>query len=247
MCHSAEASFGSAALLMVAGGWCLRTTAKRAPWLWPIAVVPFLFGVQQMLEGFVWVGLHQQNTTLTLAAAGMYLFFAVAFWPFWFSLAAFLLETDPRRRKFLGLFALLSTGWFFACYVPLFRDFAAPSIHEVGHSIRYDYADSGGIWNHFAKVWVIRSCYLLTTLMPLMIMSARKLFMLPAALASVTAAAAALYFDHAFTSVWCLWGALTSLSVMRIVSLAPACAPGIEQASVSLPGIQALTPANYLS
>src|SRR5262249_52495325 len=103
MCFSAEVSFGSAATLIAAGAWCLRTAYRRAPWFWPLAIVPCLFGVQQASEGLVWMGLHRRADGLVQVAAGVYLFFALAFWPTWFSVAASAMESKPGRRRFLAL------------------------------------------------------------------------------------------------------------------------------------------------
>ena len=66
MCFSPEVSFASAGVLVPTGLLCLRVTAHRAPQLWPLAVVPALFGVQQACEGFVWLGLNRGDDALTV-------------------------------------------------------------------------------------------------------------------------------------------------------------------------------------
>src|SRR5262245_47232175 len=154
MCFSAEASFGSAGTLIAAGAWCLRIANRRARWSWPIAVVPLLFGVQQASEGFVWVGLHRHAGRLLQVSAIVYLFFALAFWPTWFSVAASVIEREPGRRRFLAAWAALSTAWFFVMFLPLMGDVGSLDVSVEKHSIRYEYADAGCSWQEPPGPWV---------------------------------------------------------------------------------------------
>jgi hypothetical protein len=221
MCFSAETSFGSAATLIAAGAWCVRTANRRAPWFRPLAVVPCLFGAQQVAEGLVWVGLHRRAPGLVQVSAGVYLFFALAFWPTWFSVAALLIEPEPGRRRFLAVWAALSTAWFVVVFLPLLGDFGPPGAREVNHSIRYDYADAGGRWQEPLGRWAQRLLYCLTSAVPLLATSARRLLLVPVGSSVLSAAVAACLFDYAFTSVWCLWSAVASLALMHAVSIAP--------------------------
>lgn len=221
MCISAEVSFGSAAALISAGAWCLRTAARRARWLWPLAVVPCLFGVQQAFEGFVWVGLHQQAAGLVEISAGVYLFFALAFWPTWFCVAAVLMESEPRRRRFLAVWAVLSTGWLIFVFLPVLGDFGPPHARVLHHSIRCDYSDAGGWCQDPLGRWGQRLLYGLTVTVPVLTSSASRLMRLPLGLSLFSAIVAACLFDYAFTSVWCLWSAFVSFWLIRVISTAP--------------------------
>ena len=222
MCYSAEASFGSGALLLGAGAWCARTAARKSPWFWPFAVVPVLFGVQQCTEGFVWLGIHGEKPLLVEVSSRIYLLFAIAFWPFWYSFAAWKMEVDPRKKSFLGFWMGMSLIWVLAYLMAIRGDAGVPIACESGHSVRYNYSDSGGLWKTGVSKWISRVVYLVTAILPVLVMTHRKLLLAPAIGASVTAFAAALYYDHAFTSVWCLWSALVSALIARSVWLAPA-------------------------
>ena len=50
-CFSATASFIRAALLVPAGVYCVKKAARLPKPYWVIAVLPLLFGVQQVFEG----------------------------------------------------------------------------------------------------------------------------------------------------------------------------------------------------
>ncbi len=55
MCFSATASFIAGSALSAGGIVTLRMTARRAEI--PFAMIPLLFGVQQLIEGMVWLSL----------------------------------------------------------------------------------------------------------------------------------------------------------------------------------------------
>jgi hypothetical protein len=55
MCFSATAIFTSAVCLLSIGGLALAGTKSRLEW--PYAMIPVLFGVQQLIEGGIWLEL----------------------------------------------------------------------------------------------------------------------------------------------------------------------------------------------
>ena len=236
MCYSAEASFGSGALLLATGVGCVSMARRRAPWIWPFAVIPIFFSVQQIAEGFVWMGIHGENQALVEIASRVYLFFAIGFWPACFSFAAWKVETNPKLRSFLGYWLVLSMGWFVIYGLAIRGDEGVPIACESGHSVHYGYSDSGFLLKTVEGKWLSRLFYLLTASVPCLVMTHRRLVLVTALTASVTAFAAALYFDHAFTSVWCMWSALLSVMVARSIWLAPAKAGHCETLEISSEG-----------
>ncbi|MCP9787953.1 hypothetical protein KBY99_03030 [Cyanobium sp. Maggiore-St4-Cus] len=85
MCFSAAASFSSAALLVPLGiAAVARSWRDHRRELLPLALMPVGFGLQQGLEGVVWLGLnHGPAAPLLKGGALAYLFFALALWPIW--------------------------------------------------------------------------------------------------------------------------------------------------------------------
>lgn len=53
MCFSATASFAAGAGLLVVGAITLRQARRRAEM--PFAAIPLLFGIQQLIEGALWL------------------------------------------------------------------------------------------------------------------------------------------------------------------------------------------------
>lgn len=225
MCFSPEVSFASAAALVPTGMWAVWTAARNAPRLWPLAVVPAVFGAQQACEGLVWLGQRYGDETLKAAAGRAYLFFALAFWPFWFCASAALIEPERGRRRVLAALAVLSTGWFWFAYLPVFAEPGAAGSCVCGHSIRYTRADAvsaNPTWG-----WALRALYLVTAAVPLLLSSLRRVLLLPVALGVGSAVVAAAVYDHALTSVWCLFAAVLSVSLVYAISTAARRAPAL--------------------
>src|SRR5262249_46083611 len=143
MCFAPEASFALGGVLLGAGAHCVRTAARRnRSWLL-LAVTPVLFGVQQVSEGLVWVGLRGEEAALVRPASLFFLFFALALWPFWMPLAAARIEARAAARRAWFALAVLGLGWFVLLYGPIIYDpdryLTTPRV--VHHSIVYDYTE----------------------------------------------------------------------------------------------------------
>src|SRR3954452_7547143 len=115
MCFSAEASFAASAALLPAGVYCVRAARKRSASL-PLAVIPLAFSAQQFAEGLVWVGLGRGDPALVEGSSLAFLFFALAFWPFW---VPFSVAFTTRRKVVLAVAALLGLALGLVLYVPL--------------------------------------------------------------------------------------------------------------------------------
>ena len=67
MCFSATASFVAGSTLAAIGATTIRMTSRRAEI--PFAMIPLLFGVQQLTEGMIWLSFrgesHLPNAALT--------------------------------------------------------------------------------------------------------------------------------------------------------------------------------------
>lgn len=106
MCFSAPASFIAGGTLSAAGvGTLTQMKTRRAAMF---AAIPLLFGVQQLIEGVVWVTFRMPR--LHLAATYAYIMFSHVLWPVYMPIAVMLIEPGPRRRAALKVFAFIGGG-----------------------------------------------------------------------------------------------------------------------------------------
>ena len=133
MCFSADASFGAAACLLPMGLYSLRQAIRIRPAFVPFALTPIAFGIQQLAEAFVWRGLNASPPRSVDGPAAVFLFFAIAWWPFWFPFSAAFAAPTPQRRLPFVLFTILSTLWFILA-VRILRD-AGYQIFSLGWSM----------------------------------------------------------------------------------------------------------------
>lgn len=69
MCFSASASFTAAAVLLGLGTVTMRRARSRREL--PYAAIPLLFGVQQLLEGMLWLTFPDRAPLLSATYCGM--------------------------------------------------------------------------------------------------------------------------------------------------------------------------------
>lgn len=100
MCFSMPASLAAGTTLVVAGGATVRMTTRAVER--PLALLPLLFGVQQLTEGAVWWSLLDHHPRLDLGATVGYTLFARVLWPVLVPFAVRSLEPVPWRRRALA-------------------------------------------------------------------------------------------------------------------------------------------------
>ncbi len=97
MCFSPTASFISGSILITTGIYSLRQV--RSSSAVPFASIPLLFGIQQIVEGVVWLSFG--SVTLHSIATTMFVMFSHVFWPIFVPLAIWLIEKNPIRKKMI--------------------------------------------------------------------------------------------------------------------------------------------------
>ena len=202
MCFSPAASFSTAALTGIIGLISLsRVTQARER---PLAATPLLFGVQQAIEGGLWLVLPTaphgpKASALTL----IFLLFAQAFWPVYAPLATLVMEPSEHRRRLMVL--CLATGVVTSGYL-LWRVLAGPRDAAIVNSCIV-YRTEG---SHPVLIGV---AYLAATSLPLIASSRRAIFVLGAIILVGSVVAYAFYWE-AFMSVWCFFAAAASVVIL---------------------------------
>lgn len=104
----------------------------------PIAFIPVLAGVQQFMEGHVWMGLNDSDPSMVWWAAMGFLFFSWFIWPAWITFAIYALEPPEGRKSVFLLFALAGTVLGLVLYIPhlLNPDWVSVSINK--QSLAYE-------------------------------------------------------------------------------------------------------------
>ncbi|MFY7695528.1 MAG: DUF6629 family protein [Cyanobium sp.] len=222
MCFSATASFVASGLLLPLGTATLAIAVTKADRLaLPLASLPFWFGLQQALEGMVWLGLNTQppadgssNDIVTVGAVVAYLFFAFAFWPVWMPWAALRLWPRPDRSAWV-LPWILTFGLFpgAVLWLPLLRHPQSALPEQIGHSLVYPLDPWSaallpkGVGHVVYAAWIV---------LPLLLVPSVRVrtFALSLIVAfGVTQWAS----SQAFASVWCFASAVLSLQILWIL------------------------------
>jgi hypothetical protein len=200
MCFSAAASLTAGAALTTVGG--LTVHKSRGKIELPLALVPLLFGTQQLTEGVVWVSLRHDLPALQTAATYVYSMFSHVLWPIFVPFAILLVETDRWRKRALGVFQAL--GFAVGLYLLYFLLRFPVTAHVHGRSITYDSP-------HFYIVGVI-VVYLLATCVS-GLFSRHRCINAFGLLAFILAVAAYRVSVTTFVSVWCFYAAILSLLI----------------------------------
>jgi lipid-A-disaccharide synthase-like uncharacterized protein len=207
MCFSASASFISSAVLITIGSVTMAKT-KAAPQRL-LAAMPLLFAFQQLAEGLVWMSVidpayaHLQRTAMYA-----FLLFAQVVWPLFVPFAVLLVEKDPVRKKKLSWFALSG------CLAAIFFIYCLSSFDaHIGvnpYHIKYE------LDFPFVNRWFYGIIYFIPAMLPTFISSFRRMRILGSLLLVSYLISRFAYRDY-IVSVWCFFGALSSISVLYII------------------------------
>lgn len=198
MCFSPEADFTAGAVVAAVGVETLRRV--RGPRELVVGALPLLFGIHQLVEGFVWLGLRGQvSPGLASAAKETYIVYAHAVLPAIVPLGFMLLEPDGRRARRLRPFVLL--GLVLGVYL-LWQVTAYPvGAQQAAHCIIYT--------THTPNDAILTVLYVVVTCGPALI-SSRKYLRWFGLVSLVGAIGTALVLVDGLTSLWCLYAAMIS-------------------------------------
>jgi len=82
-------------------------------------MMPVLAGLQQFMEGHVWMGLDLADSSMVWWGAMGFILFSWLMWPTWIPFSMYVLEPpDSRRKKTLLVFALAGLVFGLLLYIP---------------------------------------------------------------------------------------------------------------------------------
>lgn len=207
MCFSATASFGSAAVLLIIGGVCIKNSETGPQRL--LSSIPLMLSVQQFLEGIVWMSLlNPEYSEWGKSATYGFLIFAQIVWPFFIPFSIMMLEKEPKRKKILLFLTILgSVQALFLGYGMLMYSVSSEILHS---HIRYDLDFPP------ANRWFGGVLYIIATGVSPFISSIKRLRFVGIIVLSSYLFTSILYAQNVI-SVWCYFAALISIVILAVI------------------------------
>ena len=196
MCFSASASFIAGSALSVLGVATVREVRHGREMA--LAAVPLLFGIQQLVEGLLWLSFDFNVPWLQVATTHLFSFFSHVLWPVFVPLAVGTLETVRWRRN--ALHGFLAAGLGVGLYL-LYVLVRFPVTAEAAPNMVY-------LSPHFFGVPVMLAYLAATCVGPMF--SSYPLIRWFGALALLFFLISYGFFTIAMISVWCFFAALLS-------------------------------------
>lgn len=195
MCFSVTASFTAGAVLSVIGVATIKKVRTKAEI--PLASIPLFFGIQQFIEGGVWLSFQYGFSFLNQIATYAYLGFAYVLWPILVPFSIGLLETDPHRKSILYGFQFvgIAVGLYLLYFIVSFPVIS----HIANKSIVYSMPSQYGV--------PLVGMYLLATCASCLFSSHRIINIL-GVLAVVSFAITYHFYTVSYVSVWCFFSAV---------------------------------------
>ena len=204
MCFSSQASFvAGVTLIMISLASVHRVYKVRKMQLLPLALTPLLFGIQQLLEGALWLGLLASPRNETLYAIGLhgFVWFSMFWWPTWLPFALAWAETNLLFKRVM--YALSFAGAVLGAYL-VWPPYAAEIVH-----------------NHIAYTaghtsLMLFALYLVTGIVPFFI-SSLPLMWFVGILGYVSLLVTLLAYFIWTTSIWCFFVAIISSGMYMFI------------------------------
>ena len=203
MCFSPQADFVAGAVVAGIGVETLRRVRVRRELI--VGALPLLFGIHQLVEGFVWLGLRGQvSPGLGNVAKETYIIYAHAVLPAIVPIGFMLLE--PERRRARVMLAMACAGVLLGAYL-LWQVTAYPvGAHEEARCIDYT--------THTPNDALIGLLYVAVTCGPALISSRRYLRWFGLVSLVGVIVTAVLRVDE-LTSLWCVYVAIVSVLIFE--------------------------------
>ncbi|MDZ4140532.1 MAG: DUF6629 family protein [Methylotenera sp.] len=196
MCFSATASFVAGVSLSALGVATLKKASLKAEI--PFAMIPLLFGVQQIIEGMLWLSFRFDTPLLNVTMTYAFTLFSHVLWPIFVPFSIGLVEIVAWRKKVIFVFQ------FFGVVVGLYLLYLMlrfPLTSEVNEHIVY-------VSPHFYQAPVM-ALYLAATCVS-SFFSSHKMIKIFGVLALLLFMVAYWFYTVAFFSVWCFFAAILS-------------------------------------
>jgi uncharacterized protein DUF6629 len=197
MCFSAEASFMVGGTLLIIGAATIQKTKYKKDIL--VAFIPFIFAIQQITEGLLWVSLTNNMLYAQFWLSNIYGIFIGVIWPVYAPFAVYRTETNVTRRKIIATIGVVGVG--LAVYTLIGLASQPITAQVINHSIHYEH--------DVAAYQFVIVMYLLATCVPFIFSSYRHLYFAGIVI-TIGFFVAFFIYRETFASVWCFYAAIAS-------------------------------------
>jgi hypothetical protein len=207
MCFSAGASFASGVVISAIGIATVKEVQKPSQRVF--AIIPLLFGIQQLAEGCLWITLSG-NDFVIVKKISTYVFLITAqvLWSFVIPLSVLLMENDSRRKKVLRVLLVIGIllSLYYACYLFFFN--VTSQIMDCHILYNTESPQSLAL-----PTFIF---YLAVTIAPFFVSGIKRMYLL-GIIMSISCLAAAIFYKLYLTSVWCFFAAVISIFIYLIL------------------------------
>jgi hypothetical protein len=205
MCFSTTASFASFAILTTVGAVGIKYVKK--PSQKHFAAIPFLFAIQQLIEGFVWIGILNNAAWKTIPIH-LFIFFAQVVWAFWVPYSILKMETQAKRIRIIKV--CLWIGIALAVYISYCLIFFNTTAFINGHHVNYK------LYFPHQYYPILGLLYLLPIIVPPITSSLPEIRLI-GILLLLSFIITKLLFNDEVISVWCFFAAIISSIVYWVL------------------------------
>jgi hypothetical protein len=201
MCFSPGADLVAGIVVTAVGVDTVRHAGHRREA--PLAVLPLVFGIHQLIEVPVWWGADGgAGHDLAGGAALLYLAIAFGLLPWAVPLAVRHLEPDRTRRAVMALFAVIGLAVAIALMVPTV---AGPiTVIDMGNHLDYSVPLSYG--GQLTALYVVATCGAL-------LLSSDQAVAVYGAVNLAVVVTLAVLLATGVISLWCVWAAVSSVAI----------------------------------
>lgn len=207
MCFSAGASFASGVVISAIGIAAIYEVRKPSQRVF--ALIPILFGIQQLSEGCIWLTLSGMDfMILRKISTYVFLITAQVLWSWVITLSVLLMEEEPRRRKILK--GMLVIGIALSMYYAFYLIFHKVTSQILDCHILYTTESPESL----SLVTFI--LYLSVSVAPFFVSSKKRMYLL-GIIMTLSCLAAIVFYKLYLTSVWCFFAAIMSIYIYLIL------------------------------
>jgi hypothetical protein len=205
MCFSATVSFMAGVSLSAIGVATVKKTQRKAEI--PFAMIPLLFGIQQIVEGMLWLSFRFDAPLLNVTMTYLFTLFSHVLWPIYVPFAIGFMESIAWRKRVLSMFQItgIAVGLYLLYFIVRF-----PLTSEVHENMVYVLP--------YVKEHPVLEFYLAATCIAPMF-SSHKIVNIFGVLALLLFMLAYWFYNVAFFSLWCFFAAILSVIIYLQVKI----------------------------